>query len=136
MVAGRKKGSEMTQHITQEQAVELSIKSGDEFAIHEAEFYTNLCNAAIQHYIDQRAKDLPELPDHPEPRTMKWSALEIEAIQAYGLQCAAHARERALSDEHIEVACSAAASMGNKLGIKSTDALTIVAAYNEALKGK
>lgn len=53
---------EMTQHITQEQAVELSIKSGDEFAIHEAEFYTSLCKAAIQYYLDQHKAELPVLP--------------------------------------------------------------------------
>ena len=57
-----------------------------------------LANAAIQHYLDQHKAELPVLPDHPEPRTMKWSALEIEAIQAYGLQCAAHAREMALNE--------------------------------------
>jgi hypothetical protein len=105
MVAGRKKGSEMTQHITQEQAVELSIKAGDEFAIHEAEFYTNLCNAAIQHYIDQRAKDLSELPPtklykdangvlHPTAAHCRTTA----EMEAYGQQCAAQARELALSE--------------------------------------
>ena len=52
----------MTQHITQEQAVELSIESGDEFAIHEAEFYTSLCKAAIQYYLDQHKAELPVLP--------------------------------------------------------------------------
>ena len=53
----------MTQHITQEQAVALSTKAGDEFAIHEAEFYTSLCNAAIQYYLDQHKAELPVLPD-------------------------------------------------------------------------
>lgn len=51
----------MTQHITQEQAVDLATRkiraeSGPEY-VHE------LCNAAIQHYLDQRNVELPVLPD-------------------------------------------------------------------------
>ena len=54
--------------------------------------------AVIAESAGWNAKELPVLPDHPEPRIMKWSALEIEAIQAYGAACAAHAREMALSE--------------------------------------
>lgn len=52
----------MTQHITQEQAVELATRriraeSGPEY-VHE------LCNAAIQHYIDaQPSAAVPEAPE-------------------------------------------------------------------------
>ena len=59
--------------------------------------------AVIAESAGWNAKELPVLPDHPEPRTMKWTAAEIEAIQGYGQQCAAHARELALS-ESIEAA--------------------------------
>ena len=53
-----------------------------------------------EHYgwADGSKAELSVLPDHPEPRTMRWSRLEEDAIQAYGAACAAHARERALSD--------------------------------------
>lgn len=47
--------------------------------------------AVIAESAGWNAKELPVLPDHPEPWIMKWSALEIEAIQAYGAACAAHA---------------------------------------------
>lgn len=39
-----------------------------------------------------------------------------------------------MTDEELEQACSAAMRLANKRGIKSTDALTIVAAYRNALK--
>ena len=94
----------MTQHITQGQAVALSIKAGDEFAIHEAEFYTNLCNAAIQHYLDQHKAELPVLPG-PYFGSGRYlgaagsrDAYTTTQIQTYGAACAAQARELALSD--------------------------------------
>jgi hypothetical protein len=37
------------------------------------------------------AEALPPLPGHPEPRTMKWSELELRAIREYGMQCAREA---------------------------------------------
>lgn len=33
-------------------------------------------------------EELPALPGHPEPRTMRWSDLERGKIEAYGRQCA------------------------------------------------
>lgn len=30
---------------------------------------------------------MPELPDHPEPQTMKWTNLELDAIKRYGADC-------------------------------------------------
>ena len=37
---------------------------------------------------------LPPLPGHPEPHTYKWTALEVEAIEAWG----AEVRRQALKD--------------------------------------
>lgn len=34
----------------------------------------------------------PPLPDHPEPRHMRWSELERKAISEYGHACAEHVR--------------------------------------------
>lgn len=115
----------MTQHITKEQAVALSIKSGDEFAIHETEFYTNLCNSAIQHYIDQRAKDLPVLRevttfDQGMDGSMEpvedgaWVRSDVfyDHITAYGAACAVHAREQVLEE---------AKQLILKLGLMVTD---------------
>ncbi len=116
----------MTQHITQEVAVELSIKAGDEFAIHEAEFYTSLCNAAIQYYLGQHKAELPVLPDWEASglwdALLAWSHSDIDwcdaladnaeeiinaQIQTYGQQCAAQARELALEEAaHIAHNCS------------------------------
>lgn len=124
-----RKDCEMKHHITQEQVCTLWIESTsrttDSFAL-----YTELCNAAIQHYIDQQAKELPVLPE-PLGRTMRfvgrdayarkhsycartydelpkgmysdtWQDLEqiftSDQLQAYGQQCAAHAREVALEE--------------------------------------
>lgn len=53
-----------------------------------------------EHYgwADGSKAELSVLPDHPEPRTMRWSRLEEDAIQAYGAACAAHARGMALEE--------------------------------------
>ena len=32
---------------------------------------------------------LPKLPDHPEPHTYTWTALELEALERYGAECKA-----------------------------------------------
>ena len=95
-----------------------------------------------EHYgwADGSKAELSVLPDHPEPRTMRWSRLEEDAIQAYGAACAAHAREMALSD---------AKAMGKTLTYQPTDpidftayqegymdAITEFYAAIEALKGK
>jgi len=35
----------------------------------------------------QGVEALPELPDHPEPHSMTWTALETRAIEKYGQAC-------------------------------------------------
>ena len=120
----------MTQHITQEVVVELSIKAGDEFAMYEAEFYTNLCNAAIQHYLDQRKAELPVLPEWSKQDNLGGLVpSEIRmSMRDFGQQCAAHARELALDE---------AKSFISKLDamVVSLKPYEIVNAI-EALKGK
>lgn len=63
-----------------------------------------LRTALAQHYIDQRAKELPELP---EPDVYEYdieTAMNVlkahspDQLQSYGAACAAQAREHALSD--------------------------------------
>jgi len=39
--------------------------------------------------------NLPELPDHPEPRAFKWSELEKKAMREYGKACYLQALEDA-----------------------------------------
>ena len=120
----------MTQHITQEVAVELSIKAGDEFAMHEAEFYTNLCNAAIQYYIDQCAKDLPVLPEWSKQDNLGGLVpSEIRmSMRDFGQQCAAHARKLALEEAEKRMLTKAA-----ELGIYNHHATK---ALVKTLKGK
>ena len=134
----------MTQHITQEHAIDMAVAhniarrmkplgldTGDVLycdASYRTSELQDFANAAIQHYINQQAKKLPVLPDHPEPRTMKWSALELEAIQAYGQQCAAHAREMALS-EAMQLVAKLDSMITN---LKGYEVITAI----EALKGK
>lgn len=89
--------------------------------------------AVIAESAGWNAKELPVLPDHPEPRTMKWSALEIDAIQAYGAACAAHAREMALS-EAMQVAAATVCDTHIPTGVKIYGSRAGKAI--EALKGK
>ena len=89
--------------------------------------------AVIAESAGWNAKELPVLPDHPEPRIMKWSALEIEAIQAYGAACAAHAREMALS-EAARVAADTVCDTHIPTGVKIYGSRAGKAI--EALKGK
>ena len=59
-----------------------------------------MMNAAIQHYIDKQAKELPGLPEPNVPEG-DWFVLDCyikEYAQAYGAACAAHAREMAISE--------------------------------------
>ena len=67
-----------------------------------------LRTALAQHYIDQRAKELPELP---EPDVYEYdieTAMNVlnahspDQLQSYGAACAAQAREVALSDAKRE----------------------------------
>ncbi len=46
----------------------------------------------------------PSIPVHPEPMAMKWSELELRAIEAYGEQMAAHARKQYIEAIRAEVA--------------------------------
>ena len=103
----------MTQHITQEVAAALARKvaasEGNTLTYEpqkeRIELLHGLANAAIQHYIYQRAKDLPELPPtklykdangvlHPTAAHCRTTA----EMGAYGPQCAAHARKLALEE--------------------------------------
>ena len=119
----------MTQHITQEQAVDLATRkiraeSGPEY-VHE------LCNAAIQHYLDQHKAELPVLPDpygigaYPYPDTFTRAQ-----TFTYGQQRAAQARELALS-EAIEAAIDVCGFNGVSAQTESHIRQAI-----EALKGK
>lgn len=110
----------MTQHITQEQATELAVALPG--SLSSEAFMRALCNSAIQRYIDQQPllndyvdkciKDHmnklgKELPVLPEPYFGSGRYLGVAGlrgaytptqIQSYGLQCAVHARELALSE--------------------------------------
>jgi hypothetical protein len=121
---------EMTQHITQEQATQIAAQFAE-----DATYEFNIANAAIQHYLDQRAKDLPELPPtklykdangvlHPTAAHCRTTA----EMEAYGQQCAAQARKLALEE---------AKSLISKLDamVVSLKPYEIVNAI-EALKGK
>ena len=41
---------------------------------------------------------LPPVPGHPEPRTMRWTELELKTIADYGLICSYKAREPLLAE--------------------------------------
>jgi len=99
----------MKQHITQEQAVELAVAATVltkyqmlDMKPHELakSCVHDLCNAAIQSYLDQQAKDLPVLPEPnvPEGDWFERDCYIKSYAQAYGQQCAAHAREVALEE--------------------------------------
>lgn len=81
----------MKQHITQEQATAIAAKYAE-----DGLYETNICNAAIQHYLCQQAKEFPELP------APQWlgdiRGYTVSQLQVYGAACAAHAREVALSE--------------------------------------
>lgn len=122
----------MTQHITQEQAVDLATRkiraeSGPEY-VHE------LCNAAIQHYLDQHKAELPVLPG-PYFGSGRYlgeagsrGAYTTTQIQTYGAACAAQARKLALEEAEKRMLTKAA-----ELGIYNHHATK---ALVEALKGK
>ena len=94
----------MTQHITQEQATQIAAQFAED-AIYEF----NIANAAIKHYRPW-PKELPVLPEHitdvlviTGPSTHKHMQAgqyyyTTSQAQAYGQQCAAQARELALSE--------------------------------------
>ena len=105
-----------------------------------------IMNAAIQHYIDQQAKEFPVLPELPESTTIMdldlcgHNVFYPSDMLYYGDQRAAHAREMALSD---------AKAMGKTLTYQPTDPIDFTAYQEgymdaitefysaiEALKGK
>jgi len=90
----------MTKYITQEQVVTIAPIYLSEHGPYAKEDLTNLCSAAIQSYIDQQAKELPELPEPnvPEGDWFERDCYIKSYAQAYGQQCAAHAREKALEE--------------------------------------
>ena len=129
---------EMTQqHITQEQETQIAAQFAE-----DATYEFNIANAAIKHYIDQCAKELPVLPAHitdvlviTGPSTHKYMQAgqyyyTTSQAQAYGQQCAAHARELALN-ESIEAAIDACGFNGVSAQTESHIRQAI-----EALKGK
>lgn len=87
----------MKQHITQEQATNISAK----FAEDES-YETNICNAAVQHYVDQQAKELPGLP------APQWlgdiRGYTLSQLKDYGAACAAHAQDVTELVEALEAA--------------------------------
>ena len=144
----------MKQHITQDQVYQLEIKTGmDEEIRPSSGQLTALCNAAIQSYIDAQAKELPEMPEpaysHYGHGLVPVVGYTADQLKAYGLQCAAHAREKALSEakryrvlrdsdyQHHEDDISVADSSFNVYFGEDLDrAVDELEARHEALKGK
>lgn len=65
----------MTQHITQEVSTQIAAQFAE-----DATYEVNIANAAIQHYLDQRAKELPVLP---EPAVTNDNLKEMESKVDY-----------------------------------------------------
>ena len=89
-------GAKMKQHITHKQAQEIYhsvTRAGKGYATTQ-----EILNTAIQHYIDQRAKELPVLPDAKHAKEWQHDMYTADQLQAYGQQCAEHAREVALGE--------------------------------------
>lgn len=76
----------MKQHITQEQATAIAAKYAE-----DGLYETNICNAAIQHYLCQQAKEFPELP------APQWlgdiRGYTVSQLKDYGAACVAHAQD-------------------------------------------
>ena len=100
----------MTQHITQEVAIALAKQAElfSQFGLING-VVTNtvanvrvqeLCNAAIQHYLDQHKAEFPLLPEWSKQDNLGGLVpSEIRmSMRDFGQQCAAHARKLALSD--------------------------------------
>ena len=124
----------MTQHITQE--VAETIRESCYGQSNLSEFYRAMMNAAIQWDRDQRAKDLPELPDpygigaYPYPDTFTRAQ-----TFTYGQQCAAHAREMALNEAKLVAKTTCHHESTEFANGFNMAALNIESAI-EALKGK
>lgn len=99
----------MKQHITQEQAMAI-VPQYAAMLLPKVDI-TELMNAAIQHYLSEQAEDLPVLPE-PEffatDQTDRFNDViyregyTADQLQAYGQQCAAHAREVALEEMIVD----------------------------------
>lgn len=123
-----------TEHVTQEQALEVADVSGL-WGCEFSEFEGRLCafaNAAIQHYIDQQAKELPRLP---APDVHGLHAFSESTLKAYGAACAAHAREMALSEAKL-VAKTTCHHESNEFANGFNMAALNIESAIEALKGK
>ena len=123
-----------TEHITQEQIEAIYTRYGGDMA----NCAHSIAQQAVANYIEQRAKELPVLPD-PEYRLSpdsEPSLYDPYDMQAYGAACAAHAREMALSDamqacKQLETAIDG----GGNTYYRPADARQCVSAI-EVLKGK
>ena len=131
----------MTQHITQEQATQIAAQFAED-AIYEF----NIANAAIKHYRPW-PKELPVLPEHitdvlviTGPSTHKHMQAgqyyyTTSQAQAYGQQCAAHARELTLSEAKLVAKTTCHHESTEFANGFNMAALNIESAI-EALKGK
>ena len=121
-------------HITEEQIEWIYTRyDGDMINCANA-----VARQAVVSYIDQQARGLPVLPE-PEYRLSpdsEPSLYDPYDMQAYGAACAAHARERALS-EAMQVCkqLEAAIDGGGNTYYRPADARQCVSAI-EVLKGK
>lgn len=123
-----------TEHITQEQIEAIYTRYGGDMA----NCAHSIAQQAVANYIEQRAKELPVLPE-PEYRLSpdsEPSLYDPYDMQAYGAACAAHAREMALSDamqacKQLETAIDG----GGNTYYRPADARQCVSAI-EVLKGK
>ena len=132
----------MTQHITQEVATQIAAQFAE-----DEDYETNICNAAIQWDRDQLAKELPVLPEHitdvlviTGPSTHKHMQAgqyyyTTSQAQAYGQQCAAHARELTLSEAKLVAKTTCHHESTEFANGFNMAALNIESAI-EALKGK
>lgn len=135
----------MTQHITQEGAVALARKvaasNGDTLKYvpekETIELLHGLANAAIQYYLDQRAKELPVLPEWSKQDNLGGLVpSEIRmSMRDFGQQCAAHARELALSEAKLVAKTTCHHESTEFANGFNMAALNIESAI-EALKGK
>ena len=123
-----------TEHITQEQIEAIYTRYGGDMA----NCAHSIAQQAVANYIEQRAKELPVLPE-PEYRLSpdsEPSLYDPYDMQAYGAACAAHARGMALSDamqacKQLETAIDG----GGNTYYRPADARQCVSAI-EVLKGK
>ncbi len=77
--------------------------------------------------------DLPQLPDHPEPRSFKWSQLETDAITAYGAACEKAARAPLLAEiERLKKVLEKRKTQIKWLKLRDADRVELLALLREA----